>query len=375
MRSLRRTAEPHRGGRAQVGWRSDVPPLPLPDADREDLSVTRVAVLGAGSWGSTLGSLLAERSETTLWCRRAEVASEITEARTNRAYLGDHLLPLPLVATDDLATALAGASIVIVAVPSRGVRDVLEAAARSVDPGAVVLSVTKGLEAGSDARMTEVVAACWPGRPVGVLTGPNLALEILDGQPSASVVAFDDAVHARTVQELLSSERLRVYTNPDVVGCEIAGVVKNVMAIAVGMSVGLGFGDNTRAALITRALAELTRIGVAIGGDARTFPGLAGLGDLVATCTSERSRNFSVGVELGHGRPIADAVGHGPMIAEGVGSSLPTRDLARSLGVDAPIVEQVVAVCHEGRRPSETIAALMGRIARAEFAGREPGAP
>lgn len=329
--------------------------------------VSDVAVLGAGSWGTTLASLLAPRVETTLWSRRPEVAAEVIGNRTNVAYLPGHHIADALQATGDLAVALGGARTVIVAIPSHGVREVLGRAADVVASDAVVLSVAKGLERGSDSRVSEVIEQCWPNHPVGVLTGPNLAGEVLDGQPSASVVAFTDPEVARAIQELLSSDRLRVYTNPDVVGCEIAGVIKNVMAIAVGMAVGLGFGDNTRAALITRALAELTRIGVALGGDARTFSGLAGLGDLVATCTSEKSRNFTVGLELGRGQSVDSVLGGSRMIAEGIGSSIPTLDLARRLGVDAPIVEQVVAVCHQGRRPSDTIAQLMGRSARAEF--------
>jgi glycerol-3-phosphate dehydrogenase (NAD(P)+) len=351
-------------------------PVALPlDADRDPIepsAVNRVAVLGAGSWGTTLAALLAPRVETVLWCRRSDVAREITESRTNATYLGAYELSLSLRATDDLDDALAHADVVVVAVPSHGVRAVLERAGRAAAREAVVLSVAKGLERGTDARVSQVVTSCWPDARVGVLTGPNLASEILEGQPSASVVAFDDPDIAIAVQRLFSSDQLRIYTNPDVIGCEIAGVVKNVMAIAVGMAVGLGFGDNTRAALITRALAEVTRIGVGIGGDERTFSGLAGLGDLVATCTSTKSRNFAVGLALGQGASLEAAVGGTRMVAEGVGSSLPMRDLAHRLGIEAPIVDQVVAVCHEGRAPAETIAQLMGRVARAEFNIRRP---
>jgi glycerol-3-phosphate dehydrogenase (NAD(P)+) len=352
-------------GSIPVTWPLDADPI-------ETSTVRRIAVLGAGSWGTTLAALLAPRIETVLWCRRGEVATEIVERRTNSTYLGGYELPASLQATDDLKSALVDADVVVVAVPSHGVRAVLEGVSDVVAGDAVVLSVAKGLERGTDARVSQVVAACWPGHPVGVLTGPNLAGEILEGQPSASVVAFADPAIALAIQALLSSDQLRIYTNPDVVGCEIAGVVKNVMAIAVGMAVGLGFGDNTRAALITRALAEVTRIGVGIGGDERTFSGLAGLGDLVATCTSAKSRNFAVGLALGRGASLASAIGGTRMVAEGVGSSLPMRDLAHRLGIDAPIVDQVVAVCHEGRPPSETIAQLMGRTARAEFDLRDP---
>lgn len=326
-----------------------------------------LAVLGAGSWGTTLASILADRAPTTLWCRRNEVADEVGRLGTNHAYLPGRRLNDEIRTTSDLAEALSGASTVIVAIPSQCVRSVLGGTAGMVGSDAVVLSVAKGLELQSHERVSQVIADVWPGHPVGVLSGPNFATEILEGQPSASVVAFDDLGVAREIQGLLSSETLRVYTNPDVIGCEIAGAVKNVMAIAVGMAAGLGFGDNTRAALITRALVEITRIGVALGGDPRTFAGLAGLGDLVATCTSERSRNFSVGIELGRGRPVNEVIVLSPRIAEGVATSLPTLDLARRLGVEVPIVEQVVAVCHEGRAPSQTIATLMGRSARSEF--------
>jgi glycerol-3-phosphate dehydrogenase (NAD(P)+) len=332
--------------------------------------VTGVAVLGAGSWGTTLGSLLAEKVGTTLWCRRSEIAEEIATDRTNSMYLPGHRLSASLRTTSDLFEALDGADTVVVAIPSHGVREVLDRARAA--PGAIVLSVAKGLEHGTDKRVSEVISECWPGHAVGVLTGPNFASEILVGQPSASVVAFGDLNLSLRIQELLGSDRLRIYTNPDVVGCEIAGVMKNVLAIAVGMAAGLGFGDNTRAALITRSLAELTRIGVALSGDERTFSGLAGLGDLVATCTSERSRNFNVGLELGRGRSLRDATAASPMIAEGVGSSIPMRDLARRFGVDVPVVEQVVAVCHEGRPPADTIAHLMGRAARSEFDHSQP---
>jgi glycerol-3-phosphate dehydrogenase (NAD(P)+) len=329
--------------------------------------VTRVCVLGAGSWGTTLAVLLSARAETTLWSRRREVADEITTRGTNAAYLGSYPLPSTLRVTASLDVALDGATEVIVAVPSVGIRRVAEEGESALGHGAAVLSVAKGLERGSDSRVTEVLGACWPGRPIGVMTGPNLASEILLGQPSASVVAFADLGVSEIFQTLLASDRLRIYTNPDVVGCEIAGVVKNVMAIACGMAIGLGLGDNTRAALITRALAELTRIGVALGGDPRTFSGLAGLGDLVATCTSAKSRNFAVGVELGQGRSLAEVTGASPMVAEGVGSALPTLEIARRLGVEVPIVEQVVAVLGGTRRPDETIAHLMGRSARSEF--------
>lgn len=315
-----------------------------------------------------MASMLARRTTTTLWARSGAIATEVRERRRNAAYLGDAALPPSLRATDDLDVALEGADLVVVAVPSIGFRDVL---CLSGGParGVPIVSLAKGLEPTTSSRMTEVIEQCWPGHPYGVLTGPNLAEEVLAGQPSASVIAMTDEGIAEDLQELFATETLRVYTNPDVIGCEIAGAVKNVMAIATGMAAGLGFGDNTRATLITRSLAEIARLGVALGGDPLTFAGLAGLGDLVATCTSPQSRNRSVGVALGEGRPIGEILAGMRMVAEGVGSSRPVVALARRLEVEVPVAEQVVAVCFEGRSPAETIPRLMRRAAKAEWEG------
>ena len=316
-----------------------------------------------------MASILAERTPTVLWARSADVAEEVHTAHRNCAYLGDVPLSTRLSATDELGEAVEDADLIVVAVPSRGFREVLQSLRKAPAPGVPVLSLSKGLEEHTLSRMSEIVAECWPERPVGVLTGPNLAEEVLAGQPSASVIAMRDGALARELQDLFGTETLRVYTNPDVIGCEIAGVVKNVMAIATGMAAGLGFGDNTRAALITRSLAELARLGVALGGDPLTFSGLAGLGDLVATCTSPRSRNRSVGVALGEGYRIADILAGTRMVAEGVGSSRPVVALAHRLGVEVPVAEQVVAVCFAGRSPAETIPMLMRRAAKAELEG------
>jgi glycerol-3-phosphate dehydrogenase (NAD(P)+) len=326
-----------------------------------------VAVLGAGSWGTTVASLLSGQIPTSIWARSKAVADELRQHRTNSAYLGAFEVPATLRATSSLADALDEADLVVLAVPSHGMRQVLVGAAPFVRPRATVLSLTKGLEAHTMARMSEIVGECWPGRPVGVLTGPNLAEEVCAGQPTASVIAFSDEDVAIEVRELFATETLRIYTNPDVIGCEIAGVVKNVMAIASGMAIGLGLGDNTRAALITRSLAELTRLGVALGGDPPTFAGLAGLGDLVATCTSTKSRNFSVGVALGGGKSLAEATGSTRMVAEGVKSSQPVVELAHRLGVEVPVAEQVVAVCYGGRSPKEAIPILMRRAPKSEI--------
>jgi glycerol-3-phosphate dehydrogenase (NAD(P)+) len=329
--------------------------------------MSKAAVIGAGSWGTTVASLLADRLETVIWSRSSEIATEIVEHSTNRAYLGEHVLSRQLRADTSLEQVLDGADLVITAVPSHGLRDTI--AGSQPQAGAVVLSVAKGLEQGTHLRMSEVIAECWPDHPIGVLTGPNLAPEVLDGQPTASVIAFNDEDIARELQALFGSESLRIYTNRDVVGCEVAGVVKNVMAIASGMAVGLGFGDNTRAALITRALAELSRLGIALGGEQLTFAGLAGVGDLVATCTSSKSRNYLVGVALGRGKTLAEATGNTRMVAEGVRSSGPVVELAELVGVEVPVAEQVYAVCHLGRSPKETIPSLMRRASKSEFDG------
>jgi glycerol-3-phosphate dehydrogenase (NAD(P)+) len=328
--------------------------------------VTKVAVVGAGSWGSTIASMLAEKVDTVVWSRSADVALEIETSHSNSAYLGARSLSSALRATTDMALALEAATLVVVAIPSHGMRSTLADSSSLPDAGVPVVSLSKGLEEHTNQRMTEVLAEVWPLHPTAVLTGPNLAEEVLDGQPTASVIATKNDALGIELQDLFSSERLRIYTNPDVVGCEIAGVVKNVMAIACGMAVGLGYGDNTRAALITRALAELIRFGEALGGEQRTFAGLAGVGDLVATCTSRKSRNLSVGVALGQGTPLHDAIG-GRSVAEGVRSSRAVVDLASRLGVEVPVAEQVVAVCFAGQTPSDGVAALMGRAPRAEF--------
>ncbi|HEY5273081.1 MAG TPA: NAD(P)H-dependent glycerol-3-phosphate dehydrogenase [Acidimicrobiales bacterium] len=328
--------------------------------------MTKVAVIGAGSWGTTIASMLAEKVDTVVWSRSGDVAREIEESHANSAYLGTQRLTTSLRATTDMSLALEAATLVVVAIPSHGLRSTLSQAGVVPSPGVAVVSLSKGLEEHTNQRMTEVLGEVWPAQPTALLTGPNLAEEVFDGQPTASVVATTDDALGRELQDLFTSDRLRIYTNPDVVGCEIAGVVKNVMAIACGMAVGLGYGDNTRAALITRALAELIRFGEALGGEPRTFAGLAGVGDLVATCTSRKSRNLSVGVALGEGRPLNEAIG-GRSVAEGVRSSRAVVDLAARLGVDVPVADQVVAVCYRGQTPSDGVAALMGRAPRAEF--------
>jgi glycerol-3-phosphate dehydrogenase (NAD(P)+) len=329
--------------------------------------IRRVAVVGAGSWGTTLGVLLAPRVSTTLWARRPEVAEEVLRQRTNRAYLQGEVLPDELSCTASLEDALAGAELVVVAVPSHGFRAVLDEAAAHVALGVPVVSVTKGLEPGTRRRMTEIIGELLPGHPAGALTGPNLAGEVLAGHPSASVLAMADEAHAARVQAVFHTPTLRIYTNPDVVGCEVAGAVKNVIAIAAGMVEGMGFGDNTKAMVVTRGLAELTRLGVALGGDARTFAGLAGMGDLVATCSSARSRNHEVGVALGRGKPVAEVLAGTLTVAEGVRTSAVVAEVAADLGVEMPLVDQVRLVCHEGATAADAVEALLARPATSEL--------
>jgi glycerol-3-phosphate dehydrogenase (NAD(P)+) len=333
-------------------------------------SFDRVAVVGAGSWGTTVAALLAEPSGGTdvrLWARNRDLADSITADHENRAYLPGIALPGALRATGDIASAVAGADAVIVAVPSYAFRAVLSSGAEHLVPGVPVVSLSKGLEPVSLARMTEVIAETAPGHPAAVLTGPNLALEVAQGQPAASVIACGDPDPAAALQELFSRGSLRVYTNRDVIGCEIAGVGKNVIAIAAGMARGMGFGDNTRATLITRGLAEISRLAVAMGGEAATMSGLAGMGDMIATCASTQSRNNTVGARLGSGETLEEVMASMNMVAEGVRSSLAVLELAARHGVEMPITEQVAAVCHRGVTVADALRALMSRTSTSEF--------
>ena len=331
------------------------------------LVAIRVGVVGAGSWGTTIASMAALNTSTMLWARSALTAEVINAEHRNPAYLGKRVLPTELIASHDLEEVVRDADVVVMAVPSQGFREVLHAAAAHVRPGVPIVSVAKGLEQSSLMRMSEVIASELPGHPAAVLTGPNLAQEIMDGQPAASVVAIDDETIARELQRIFSNPRLLIYTNPDVVGCEVSGVVKNVIAIAAGMAGGMGFGNNTRATLITRGLAEMTRLGTAMGGTPATFAGLAGMGDLIATCSSLQSRNTSVGMALGRGENIADVVASMQMVAEGVKSSAAVLDLAAQFGIEMPITEQVVAVCHRGISAEQALSDLLSRGGRSEL--------
>lgn len=332
----------------------------------------KVAVMGAGSWGTAFAQMCVDAgSKTTVWARRAAVAREIEQEATNAAYLPDIRLPDELGATDDPEAALAGAEVVVLAVPSVGIEEQLRRWGEHIPAGATLVSLIKGVGVESLSFGSEIISHtldCDPDRVV-VVSGPNLAKECALRQPAATVAACPDLERAEQVQAAVMAPYFRVYTNPDKVAVEVAGAVKNVIAIATGMAYGMGYGDNTRSAVITRGLAEMTRLGVAIGGDALTFSGLAGVGDLVATCTSEKSRNQTVGARLGGGETLEEIIDSMNMVAEGVKSSQAIVGLGERHGVDMPIAGGVVLVCHHGARPRDLVGALLSRSAKPEIYG------
>jgi glycerol-3-phosphate dehydrogenase (NAD(P)+) len=329
----------------------------------------RCTVLGAGSWGTTVAHLLAHNTPTVLWARDPKVAAEVDERSTNEHYLPGAELHPALRATDDMAEAVATADLLVVGVPSHGFRQALVDARDHVRPWVPVISLAKGLEQGTQLRMTQIIDQELPGHPYGILTGPNLAREILAGDAAASVLAMADETIAEQLQALFCSDLFRVYTNPDVIGCEIAGSLKNVIAIASGMADGLGTGDNTRAAVITRGLAEMARLGTAMGGHTVTFGGLAGLGDLLATCMSRQSRNRHVGEQLGKGRTLDEVIAEMHMVAEGVKSTPVVKAMAAEHGIEMPIVDEVHAVLYEGRSAGDAYRGLLNRAHVAEMHG------
>jgi glycerol-3-phosphate dehydrogenase (NAD(P)+) len=321
----------------------------------------RVAVIGGGSWGTTVAHLAAHQVPTTLWARRPELAGEVNEHHTNERYLPGLQLHPSLRATADLADAVEGADVIVMGVPSQGFRSALEQVSEHLRAWVPVLSLTKGLEQSSHLRMTQIVNEVLPGHPAAVLTGPNLAREIIQGNAAAAVVATPDPVVAEYLQRIFHMNLFRVYTNPDVCGCEVAGALKNVIAIAAGMADGLGTGDNTKAAVITRGLAELSRLGEAMGGQFATFAGLAGMGDLIATCMSPHSRNRYVGEQLGRGRSVDEITAEMNMVAEGVKTSRVVMELAELYGVEMPIASEVYAVCHENSTAEDAYRGLIRR--------------
>ena len=300
-----------------------------------------VTVLGGGSWGTTVASLVAGRHPTVLWARDPEVAEAISVDHHNPKYMAGVGLSPRLKGTADLEEAVSRADLLVVGVPTQGFRAVLEDAKRYIRPWIPVVSLSKGLERDSLLRMTQVIRDVLPGHPAAALTGPNIAREIMAGQAAAAVIATEDLAVAGAIQKVISSGLFRVYLNHDVVGCEIGGALKNVVAIATGIGQGLGVGDNTRAMVMSRGLAELTRLGVAMGAEAVTFAGLAGVGDLIATCMSPHSRNRTVGEELGKGRKLDEILADMHMVAEGIKTATTVLELADRYDLQLPVCLQI----------------------------------
>ncbi|WP_297667049.1 NAD(P)H-dependent glycerol-3-phosphate dehydrogenase [uncultured Corynebacterium sp.] len=332
--------------------------------------MVQVAVMGAGSWGTTVAKVFADAgNEVRLWARRAEVADDVRDNHRNSAYLGDIELPDAMTGTTDPAEALNGAEIVVLGVPSQSLRENLQNWKELIGQDASLVSLAKGIEHSSGLRMSQLISevAEVPSERVAVLTGPNLAREVAQGQPAATVVACTDMDRAKLIQAAVAAPYFRPYTNTDVIGCEIAGTCKNVIALAAGIAAGMGFGDNTAATVITRGLAETTRLALKVGADARTLSGLAGMGDLVATCTSKLSRNRSFGERLGQGESLEEAAkATKGQVAEGVVSSQSVQELAEKVGVEMPITDAVVGVCHEGADVQQVMMGLLGRSKKAE---------
>jgi glycerol-3-phosphate dehydrogenase (NAD(P)+) len=331
--------------------------------------VKKIAIIGGGSWGTALAIALGRSSRhhrLAIWAHSPDIVDLLRTKRINKIYLPGFELPAGVDVTGALAEALAGAEIVLGVMPSAHAREVYRAMRPHLEPGTVFVSATKGLEPATHARVSEVISKEIPQSRIAVLSGPSFALEVARGDPTAVVLASADASLATDIQEEFSGPMLRLYTNDDVVGTEIAGAVKNVIAIAAGVSTGLGLGTNTMAALVTRGLAEMTRVAVALGGRRETLAGLAGLGDLILTSTGALSRNRSVGIELGKGRELGEILSSTRMVAEGVGSAAAALELARRAGVEMPITEQVHAVLTAGRGTRDAIRELMERRLKQE---------
>jgi len=331
--------------------------------------MTAVAMMGAGSWATAFASLLAgSGAQVRMWARRAEIAAAINEDHANPEYQPEARLDERLTADVDPQAVLRGAELVLLCVPAQSLRENLAAWGAAIPTGSTIVSLMKGIELGSGMRMTEVVRDTlgWPEARLTALSGPNLAREVLAGQPAAGTIAGPDESIARGVAELVTGARYRAYWTSDLVGTELAGAMKNVIALANGCAVGLGFGENAQAALITRGLAEMTRLGVALGAQPVTYLGLAGVGDLIATCSSPLSRNRSFGVALGQGLTVTQAGDVVRQTCEAVRSARPIAHLAAAAGVEVPITDQVVRVVHEGMPPQEMLAAFMSRSAKAE---------
>jgi glycerol-3-phosphate dehydrogenase (NAD(P)+) len=338
--------------------------------------MSEIAVIGGGAWGTGIAIVLGRKGthRVRLWAHEPDVCASINEHRVNEKFLPGRRIPDSVTASDDLAATLDGAEIVVSVMPSQHCRALFERMRPLMQPQALIVSATKGLEEGSLQRMTEVITQVLrrddgTAAAVGALSGPSFAQEVARGDPTAVTIASEDVALQRTVQQEFSDSTFRVYTNSDVVGVELGGALKNTIAIAAGICDGLGFGHNSAAALITRGLAEMTRLVVACGGRSETMAGLAGLGDLVLTCTGGLSRNRSVGVELGRGHKLPEIIAgmHG-MVAEGVFTTSAAVGLARARGVEMPITEQMHAILHQGKSPREAIQELMTRSGKSETA-------
>ncbi|NNK18539.1 MAG: NAD(P)H-dependent glycerol-3-phosphate dehydrogenase [Maribacter sp.] len=327
-------------------------------------------IIGGGSWGTTVASLTAKNNNTILWARNEDTVLEINEKHTNSKYLPGAQLNNNLKASNSIEDTIKNADVIVVGIPSQYFRDVLKKAKPHIRPWVPIVSLAKGLELDTKMRMTEIIEEELPGHPAGVLTGPNLAKEIMSGQAAAAVIAMVDDTIARQLQQAFSTGLFRVYTNVDVIGCELGGALKNIMAIATGMGDGADAGDNTRAALITRGLAELTRLGIAMGGKSRTFSGLAGMGDLVATCSSTKSRNHHVGFQLGLGKSLEQIIEEMNEVAEGVKTAKVVMELANDYNVDMPISHEVYKVLYEGNSVHDAFKGLLRIESGSE---KEPG--
>ena len=330
----------------------------------------KVGLLGGGSWGTTVASLSARNNPTMIWARNSDSVDEINSFHRNNKYLPGGALTPSLRASNSIKEVSAKADVIVMGIPAQNFRKVLQDAKPFIRPWVPVISLAKGLEIGTKMRMTEIIEEELPGHPAGVLTGPNLAKEIISGQAAASVIAMVDDTIAEALQGVFQSGLFRVYTNNDVIGCELGGALKNIVAIAAGMGDGANAGDNTRSMIITRGLAELTRLGVAMGGKTQTFAGLAGMGDLVATCVSPKSRNRFVGFQLGKGRSLEEIINEMAEVAEGVKSAKVVMELADEYNVEMPIASEVYKVLYQGNTVND---AFRGLIRHKVGSESEPG--
>ena len=332
--------------------------------------ILNVGLLGGGSWGTTVASLTAKNSPTVIWARNPKTVEEINTHHTNEKYLPNAKLTPSLRASNSIKETVENADVVVMGVPAQSFRAVLEEAKPHIRPWVPIINLAKGLELSTRKRMTEIIEEIMPGHPAGVLTGPNLAKEIHFGNAAAAVIAMVDDTIAMKLQTVFSSGLFRVYTNTDVIGCELGGALKNIIAIASGMGDGANAGDNTRAAIITRGLAELTRLGIAMGGKKSTFAGLAGMGDLVATCSSTKSRNHHVGFQLGCGKSLEEIVGEMNEVAEGVKTAKVVMELAKEYKIDMPISKEIYKVLYEGNTVNDAFRGLLKHEVGSE---KEPG--